>query len=341
MELWTTLRKTFSAWSAHDAERWGAALAFYSLLSLAPLVILVVSIVGLMVGNDVAQHHIISQAEGLIGKDGGNTIRGMIESASKNTSTGVVASIIGGITILFGASGVFGELHSALNKMWDIEPKAQSGLWSFARRRLFSVGMVLAVGFLLLVSLCVSAALAAVGKFIGGLLPLPETALSVIDFFITVAGTAVVFALIFKYVPDTHIPLKDVWKGAVATSLLFAVGKTLIGLYLGKAAVGSAYGAAGSLVVVIVWVYYSAMIFLFGAELTHILAAGEKPQQGHQSHNITLWPTVETFPRPSYIASPISNVSANGSRFSRVAIPATFLIFLAYCTRLASARPKA
>jgi membrane protein len=178
------------------------------------------------------------------------------------------------ITLLFGASGVFGELRSALNKMWDVKPESEGGVWRTIKQHFFSFGMVLAVGFLLLVSLVISAALAALGKFFDGFLPLPEFALSAINFVVSLVGTAVLFALIFRYVPETKIAWKDVWIGATVTALLFTIGEFLVGLYLGKAAVGSAYGAAGSLVVVIVWVYYSAMIFLFGAEFTHGLDSG-------------------------------------------------------------------
>ena len=207
-----------------------------------------------------------------MGPDGAKAIRGMIEHAQKPVS-GIFASIIGLITLLFGASGVFGELRSALNKIWEVKPETSSGILAMIRVRFFSFGMVLAVGFLLLVSLIISAALAAIGKFFGGLLPMPEFVLSGINFVVSLLAIAVLFALIFKYVPETKIAWKDVWVGALATALLFTIGKFLIGFYLGKAGVGSAYGAAGSLIVVIIWVYYSSLIFFFGAEFTHGPAA--------------------------------------------------------------------
>jgi membrane protein len=270
--LWSALKKTFPAWKSHDAPRQGAALAFYSVLSLAPLVILAVTIVGLAFGDTAAQQQIAAQAESLIGKEGGDTVRSMLESTHK-PETGIVAAIIGLITLIFGASGVFGELQEALNRMWDVPKPSASGIWTTIKQRLLSFGMVLSVGFLLLVSLLISACLAGVGKFIGGILPLPEFVLHAVDFVISLASISLLFALIFKYVPDAKTPMKDVWLGAVVTALFFTIGKFLIGLYLGKAAVGSAYGAAGSFVVVVVWIYYSAMIFLFGAEFTHVLAA--------------------------------------------------------------------
>ena len=164
--------------------------------------------------------------------------------------------------------------------MWDIKNQSEGGVWGTIRQRFFSFGMVLAVGFLLLVSLVISATLAAIGKFFGGLLPLPGFVLGAINFGVSLAGVAVLFALIFRYVPETKVPWREIRIGATVTALLFTIGKLLIGLYLGKAAVGSAYGAAGSLVVVLVWVYYSAMIFFFGAEFTHVIDADR--QRGKQ-----------------------------------------------------------
>ena len=168
--------------------------------------------------------------------------------------------------------------------MWDIKPDSEGAVWASIKQRFFSFGMVLAVGFLLLVSLVISAALGIIGNFFAGFLPMPALVLSALDVVVSLAGTAVLFALIFRYVPETKISWKEVWIGAAATALLFTIGKFLIGLYLGKAAVGSAYGAAGSLVVVIVWVYYSAMIFLFGAEFTHVLDSRDPGRRSTPQH---------------------------------------------------------
>ncbi|MCU1234559.1 MAG: putative ribonuclease [Candidatus Solibacter sp.] len=278
--LWSIFRKTIAAWNEHEAPTLGAALAFYTLLSLAPLLIIVVAITAMALGHSSAQDQIIAQAQGMIGEEGANAIRGMITHSQKPASGGV-ASVLGVLTLLFGASGVFAELRGALNKMWDVKPAPGGGFRETVKERLFSFGMVLAVGFLLLVSLVVSAWLAMLGKFFGGILPVPEFVLNVVNFVVSLAGIAVLFALIYKYVPQRKIEWRDVWGGAFATAFFFTVGKFLIGLYLGKAAVGSPYGAAGSLVVVIVWVYYSAMIFLFGAEFTRMLtlAKEEQPQR--------------------------------------------------------------
>jgi membrane protein len=273
---WTILRQTFHAWDDHEAPRLGAALAFYTTLSLAPLVVLLTAIVGLIAGHSTAENQLLTQVESTIGPQGADLVKEMIKTAEKPAS-GAIASIIGVMTLLFGASGVFGELRAALNKMWDIKPRS-GGVWETIKQRVFSIGMVLAVGFLLLVSLVMSTALAALGKFFGGMLPLPEWVLSAIDLLVSWGGTTILFAFIFKYVPEAKISWKFVWPGAAFTALLFTIGKFLIGLYLGKAAVGSAYGAAGSLVVVIVWVYYSSMIFMFGAEFTHVLEVSGRGQ---------------------------------------------------------------
>jgi membrane protein len=273
--IYFLFRETFDDWNEHEAPRLGAALAFYTILSLAPLVILAVAIAGLIFGHSTAQSQVLGEVERMIGRQGSEAVKGMIENAQEPTSC-TVASIIGVVTLLFGASGVFGELRTALNKMWDVKPNSEGGVWGTIRQRFFSFGIVLAVGFLLLVSLVINAALAATGKFFGGVLPIPEFLLSAINFVISLAGTTVLFALIFRHVPETKIRWRKIWVGATVTAFLFTIGKLLIGLYLGKAAVGSAYGAAGSLVVVIVWVYYSATIFFFGAEFTHVLDAGHK-----------------------------------------------------------------
>lgn len=269
--LWFTLKQAFWAWNEHDAPRFGAALSFYSIVSLAPLVILVIAIASLVIGHSAAQDQIISEVRTLIGTNGAETVQTVIEHSKEPASSGF-ASVIGVITLLFGASGVFAELQSALNKIWNVQPTRESNIVSLVKARSFAFGMVLAVGFLLLVSLVVSAALAALGKFTSEVLPLPEFVMATMNFIVSFAGVSLLFALLFKYVPDAKIRWQDVWEGAIATALLFTIGKSLIGIYLGKAAIGSAYGAAGSLIAVVLWVYYSAMIFLFGAEFTQVRA---------------------------------------------------------------------
>lgn len=275
--LWSTLKQTFAAWLSHEGPRFGAALSFYSLVSLAPLVILVIALVSLVIGHSAAQDQIINEVQAFIGADGAKAVRTVIEH-SKEPAASSFASIVGIVTLLFGASGVFAELQSALNKIWDVRRNREGNLMSLIGVYAFAFGMTLAVGFLLLVSLVVSAVLAALGRFAGEILPVPESVMATLNFLVSFSGISVLFALLFKYVPDIKIRWRDVWEGAIVTAVLFTVGKSLIGVYLGKAAVGSAYGAAGSLIVVVLWVYYSAMIFLFGAEFTHVRARDRRTE---------------------------------------------------------------
>ena len=271
------LRQTFEAWTAHAAPRLGAALAFYTLLSIAPLVILSVAIVAMVFGETNAREEILNQVSAMLGKEGADAVRGMIEHAQAPAS-GLLASVLGLFTLLLGASGVFGELRDALNLIWEANPPASGGFVNMVRQRLFSFGMVLTIGFLLLVSLVLNAALAAGGKAFANWFPGSELVLGSLNFILSFAAIAVLFTLIYKYVPDKAIAWRHVWIGAVATAFFFTIGKFLIGLYLGGGTMGSPYGAAGSLVVVIIWVYYSAQIFYFGAEFTHVFAKSDLAQ---------------------------------------------------------------
>lgn len=272
IKSWIPLAKqTFSKWSEHKAPRLGAAVAFYSLLSFAPLLILIGAIAALVFDHDTAQNALIDQSRQMIGDRGADSVKSLLANAQK-PSSGIFASIVAFITLLFGASGVFSELRDALNTIWDAQPKDDSGWRSMLKQKLFSFGMVLSVGFLLLVSLILSAGLAVIGKFFAQLVPTPVPVLEAANFVVSFAVITVLFALLFKFVPARSISWRDVRVGAILTALLFTIGKFLLGLYLAKAGVGSAYGAAGSLVAVIVWVYYSAQIFFFGAEFTRVFA---------------------------------------------------------------------
>ncbi len=277
-QTWPLLKETFAKWNEHDAPRLGASLAFYTILSIAPLLIIVIAIVSLVFGHEAAQDQITNQLHDLIGQSGADAAKTMLTNSHK-ASSGIFATAVGVITLLLGASGVCGELREALNKMWDAKPAGGSGFMGMIKEKSFALGMVLAIGFLLLVSLVVSAVLAAVGKFAGGLLPIPPFVFEILNFLVSFGVITLLFALIYKYVPDVKIEWHNVWIGASATALLFTLGKFLIGLYIGKAGVGSAYGAAGSLVAVIVWVYYSAQIFFFGAQFTQVYAHTQKPDQ--------------------------------------------------------------
>jgi membrane protein len=240
-------------------------------LSLAPLVILAIALAGAFVGIEAAREQVLGQFQELLGPVGAAAVRNMIGHAQSVRATSI-ASTLGLLTLIFGASQMFSELQSALDKIWEVDAARSSGILALVRQRFFSLGLVLAIGLMLLVSLLLSAALAALGKYMGGALPLPEWMLQGFDFLLSVAGTSALFALIFYYIPDATTNWRHSWTGGLVTAALFSVGKTLIGLYLGKAGIGSAYGEAGSLVVVVVWVYYSSQIFFFGAELTHVLS---------------------------------------------------------------------
>jgi membrane protein len=269
--LWELGRQTALEWNRHEATRLGASLAFYAVLSLAPLVILTIALAGSVVGIKAAQDQVLSQFQELLGPVGATAVQTMIAHAQNVRATSI-ASALGLLTLLFGASQIFSELQSALNKIWEVDTFKTGGVLALIRQRFFSFGLVLSIGLLLLVSLLMSAALAAAGKYMSGVLPLPEWILQGFDFLLSVAATSALFTLIFHYIPDAQTDWRHSWIGGLVTAALFSLGKSLIGLYLGKAGIGTEYGEAGSLVVVVVWVYYSSLIFFFGAELTHVLS---------------------------------------------------------------------
>ena len=276
--IWPLLRDTLIQWNHHEPMRLAASLAFYSIMSLAPLVILTITIVGLVTGATSAQEEILEQFRSLLGPDGEGAVRSMIIQAH-NPDISSITSIVGLITLLFAASQVFAELQTALNKIWEVDARHASGVLTMIRERFFSFGLVLAIGLLLIVSLLVSAGLAAMGQWAAARLPLPAWTLHSFNFVVSLVGTALLFALIFKYVPDDHTRWRDAWLGAAITACLFDVGKTLIGFYLGAFSMRSTYGAAGSFVALVVWVYYSSLIFFFGAELTYMLARDQAPHR--------------------------------------------------------------
>ncbi len=269
--IWALLRDAFYSWIDDKAPAMGAALAYYTVFALAPLLIIVIAVAGLVFGREAAQGHILGQVSGLIGEEGARAVQAMLESASQ-PGPGIVAGVIGLILLVIASTGVFVQLQESLDTIWRVVPKSGRGIWGILRDRLLSFFMVIVAGFLLLVSLVLSAALAALGKFFSYLLPVPETVLHGLNFLVSFAVITLLFAMIFKILPDAKISWSDVWIGAAVTSLLFSLGKFMIGLYLGKSSVGSAYGAAGSLVIILVWVYYSAQILLYGAEFTAVYA---------------------------------------------------------------------
>ena len=270
-QLWTCLKDTFAAWSRDKVPRHGAALAYYTVLSLVPLLVVIIAMIGLIFGREAAQGYILEQIGSLVGPQSAQAIKDMIQRASE-PSTGIAATTVATVTLLAGSSGVFAQLQDSLNTLWGVEPKEGRGLWGVIRDRFLSVTALLGTGFLLLVSLVLSATVAALGKWFGGYLPASEVLLQALELLLSLAVITGLFAMIFKVLPDAEIAWSDVWMGAFMTSLLFTIGKFAIGLYLGKSDVGSAYGAAGSLVILLVWVYYSAQILLFGAEFTQVYA---------------------------------------------------------------------
>ena len=273
------LAEAFGDWQRDNAPRMGAALAYYTLFSLAPLLLVAIALAAFVFGREAAQGQIVGELQGLLGDTGARAVEEIVER-SRRPESGLLATVAALFTLLLGASGVFGELKRALNEVWNVPPP-DGGVLRLVRDRLASFAMVLAVGFLLLVSLLLSAALAAADGALHQLFPGSLAAvLQGLNDVLSLVTITALFALLFKFLPDTRIGWRDVWMGALLTSTLFTVGKLLIGLYLGRSSFGSAYGAAGSLVVVIVWVYYAAQVFLFGAELAHVYARRHGTRSG-------------------------------------------------------------
>jgi len=266
------IKESFKEWKDDGALDLGAALSYYTVFSLAPMLLIVIGVAGVVWGREAVQGQLVGQLQGLVGPQGGQMIQTMIAHASK-PGAGVVATIIGLVTILFGATGVFVQLQNALNHIWEVEPKPGGGIWGFVRNRLISFGMILGVGFLLLVSLVVSAAMGSIDRWADNLGGAGRVLALILSFAVSFAVISLLFALIYKYLPDVKIGWRDVWIGAAVTALLFTVGKFLIGLYVAKSSVASSYGAAGSLVILLLWVYYSAQIVFLGAEFTQVYAS--------------------------------------------------------------------
>lgn len=258
-------------WIDDYAPSMGAALAYYTVFSIAPLLVITVAVAALVFGQEAAQGEVLDQLRSLIGPEGAQAVQAMLESA-QSPKSGVLASTLSIIMLLIGATTVFSELESALNRMWKAPPQEISGLRHLVRTRLLSLGLVLSLGFLLLVSLVVSAALAALGKYWSAWFGGVEALLQGANFVVSLLVFSVLFALMYKLLPRVAIAWRDVWIGAAVTAVLFSIGKLLIGVYIGKAGFSSAYGAAGAVLILLIWVYYSAQIFLLGAEFTRAYA---------------------------------------------------------------------
>ena len=270
--LFNLCRKAVDAWMDDFAPSMGAAISYYTMFSLAPLLVIVVAVAGALFGREAVQGEIVEQLTGLIGRDAATSVQAMIKSASA-PGQGLIAGLIGFAVLLVGATTVFAELQSALDRIWHVpEADKPTGLWAVLRARVLSFGLILGLAFLLMVSLTVSTGVAAFGSWIGGLMPGWEILLQLINFAISIAITTALFAMIFKFMPTAKVAWRDVGVGAVVTAVLFEVGKQLIGLYLGKSGLSESLAAAGSLVVLLAWVYYAAQIFLLGAEFTKVYA---------------------------------------------------------------------
>ncbi|MDQ3813124.1 MAG: YihY/virulence factor BrkB family protein [Armatimonadota bacterium] len=265
------LKQTYTDWSEDKASRLAAALSFYTVFSLAPLLVVVVAIAGVFFGEEAARGEISKQMSQTVGPVAAKAIEDLLEHASRPASS-IPAMVIGFATVLIGAAGLFGQLQDALNTVWEVQPKPGQGFVATIKHRFLSFAMVLGTGFFLLVSLCISAAVAALGKFLEPYLPIPEPWFHIINDIIAFVVISILFAVIYKRLPDVEIKWRDVWMGGVVTAILFTLGKFLLGLYLGRSSVASPYGAAGSFAVLLLWINYAAQIILFGAEFTQVYA---------------------------------------------------------------------
>jgi membrane protein len=269
MALASIVKETFVLWFDVNAPRLAAALAYYTTFALAPLLVIVIAVAGLVYGEDAVRGRLDVQIGHLVGPEAAGMIGAMVRSASQ-PSASILATLIGFVTLLVGATGVFVELQDALNLIWEVPRSKQTGLRQLAKGRLVSFAMVLGIGVLMLASLVLSTALSAVSEAVTSWLPHTQLLVQWLNLGVGFCVTTVLFAMIFKVLPDTKVLWNDVWLGSAITSVLFTMGRFLIGLYLGRSTVSSAYGAAGSLAAVLVWIYYSAQILFLGAEFTHV-----------------------------------------------------------------------
>lgn len=288
--FWEILKETVREFGEDKASRLAAALAYYTVFSLTPLLVIVIGVAGLLVSTTQVQETIIQQVQSMAGADTAQTVNEMLTNFNR-PGGGIITIVVGVVTLILGATGVFGQLHDALNTIWEVQPKANRGILGMLKDRFLSFTMVLGLGFLLLVSLVITTGLSAVGTFFGNLLPLGEWFWQIVNLIISVGVITLLFALIFQVLPDVDIAWKDVWIGALFTSILFNIGKFVLSYYLGTAAVTSGYGAAGSLIVILLWVYYSSQILFLGAEFTQVYARrfGSKI-----TANQTAYPLTET-----------------------------------------------
>lgn len=294
-ELKRLVVATYKEWDRDQAPRLGAALAFYTLLSLAPLLVLLLALAGFVFGDAAAQGQLFEQIRSLVGDRGAEAINEMVKNAGHQGS-GITATILGFATLIFGASTVASELKYALNVIWNVDPDPDAGVVDMIQQRSTALGVVLGCGFLLVVSLAVSSAITAAGTWFASMLPVPGAVLQGLNLVLDFAVITGLFAMLFRFLPDVQIEWSDVLLGAAVTAALFSIGKLLIGMYLGRASFGSTYGAAGSLVIVVVWVYYSSQLFFFGAEFTQVYACEHGSDPLHKKPRAVR--EVQTSPKP-------------------------------------------
>jgi membrane protein len=276
MSWWALTKEAAASWVNHKDAQLGAALAYYSIFSLGPLMVIAIAIAGLVFGQEAVRGEVGLQLRGLLGDAGAQAVDAMLVGASK-PQQGIVATVLGIGLLLLAAVGVVVQLKDALNTVWEVEARKKGGTWQFVRTYLVSLAGVLVLGFLLLVSLLLSTALSASGKYLSP--HLPEAALHIVGSIISFGVITLLFAMMFKWLPDTSVRWRDVWLGAAITAALFEIGKLLISVYIGKQAFESTYGAAASLVVLLIWIYYSSQIVLMGAEFTHVYTSRRGPGQ--------------------------------------------------------------
>lgn len=264
------IKDTALGWQKDKVSLLAAALAYYTTFSLAPLLVLVIAIAGAVFGEEAVRGELVTQIQGLVGQQGAEAIQAMLQNAYRAGSGGIFATIASLVTLLLGASGVFGQLQDALNTIWHVEPRPGIGIKEFVRDRFLSFAMILVIGFLLLVSLVLSAVLAGISAYIGHFFPTLSFLGRLINFLLSFGVITVLFALIYKVLPDVKVPPRAIWVGSIVTALLFNLGKFLLGSYLGSSSITSSYGAAASLAIVLIWIFYSVQILLTGAEFIKV-----------------------------------------------------------------------
>lgn len=296
-QVWSMVEQVFREWSADKGWRLGAALSYYTVFSMAPLLLLVISLAGLVFGKAAAEGRIFAELTGLLGNDTASLIQTAVTKVNQSRG-GALGGVLRTVALVAGATGVVVELQDALDTIWKLAPRPHRGLRGLLRTRVLSVAMIIALGFLLLVSLAVSAALSAFGGWLHEIIGNAVALGWLLDTLIALAVTAMLVALIFKILPSAKVRWRDVWVGASATALLFLVGKYLVGVYIGKTGVASAFGAAGSLVVLLIWVYYSAQIVLLGAEFTRLYANRFGAKVRPRRESVLAGPAVDPAPLP-------------------------------------------